>query len=125
MKNFQKSNRWKYIIQSKPFLIFLGIVILVFFYSMFSFANKMEETKKNRQIIEDKIAELEKSKETFSSDIGKLKTERGQEGIIREKYGVAKEGENMILIVEDKNSTQKREDEDSGGFFSWLKNLLQ
>jgi len=125
MRNFQKGSRWKYIVQSKLFLIFFGIVILVFIYSMFSFASKMEETRKNRQIIEDKIAELEKSKETFNSEIEKLKTEKGQEEIIREKYGVAKEGENMILVVDDKNSTQTEENENSGGFFSWLKNLFK
>lgn len=125
MKNFQKGSKWKYVMQSKIFLIFFGIAILVFIYSMFSFASKMEETRKNRKIIEDKITELEKSIQTFNSDISKLKTERGQEEIIREKYGVAKEGENMILVVDDKNSAQTGENENSGGFFSWLKNLFK
>jgi cell division protein FtsB len=111
--------------QSKPFLIFLGIVILVFIFSTFSFMSKMEETIKNRKIEEAKIAELEKSKEKLNSDISKLKTEAGVEEIIRENYGVAKEGENMIMITDDKNSPAAQPKADEGGFFSFLKNLFK
>ena len=125
MRNFQKKERFKRLMQSKPFLIFLGIVILVFIFSTFSFKSKMEETIKNRKIEEAKIAELEKSKEKLNSDISKLKTEAGVEEIIRENYGVAKEGENMIMITDDKNSPAAQPKADEGGFFSFLKNLFK
>ena len=85
----------------------------------------MEETGKNRKIVEDKITELEKSKEKLNSDITKLKTEQGIEESIREKFGLAKEGENMILIIDDKNSSEIPKNTDSGGFFSFLKNLFK
>jgi len=125
MRNFQKKERLKYIMQSKPFLVFLGIAIIAFFFSMFSLMNKMEETSKNRKIIEDKIAELEKSKEQFNSEIIKLKTEEGIEESIREKFGLAKEGENMIMIVDEKNSSETQKEADSSGFLSFLKNLFK
>lgn len=125
MRNFQKGGKLKHIMQSKPFLIFLGVIILAFIYSMFGFIGKMEETSKNREIVEDKVLELEKSREKLDSDITKLKTEKGIEKNIREKFGLAKEGENMILVVEDKNLPEVPKNTDSGGFFSWLKSLLQ
>ena len=125
MRNFQKGGKLKHIMQSKPFLIFLGVIILAFIYSMFGFIGKMEETSKNREIVEDKVLELEKSREKLDSDITKLKTEKGIEENIREKFGLAKEGENMILVVEDKNLPEVPKNTDSGGFFSWLKSLLQ
>jgi cell division protein FtsB len=92
---------------------------------MFSLVKKMDETTKNKQLVENKIIELEQSKEKLNSDINKLKTEQGVEESIREKFGLAKEGENMILVVDDKNAPQTDKNEDSGGFFSWLKNLLR
>ena len=124
MRNFQKKERFKRLMQSKPFLIFLGIVILVFIFSTFSFMSKMEETIKNRKIEEAKIAELEKSKEKLNSDISKLKTEAGVE-IIRENYGVAKEGENMIMITDDKNSPATQPKADEGGFWSIIKSWFK
>lgn len=125
MRSFQKNGKLKHVMQSKLFLIFLGIVILVFVFSVFSFWGKMEETSKNRKIAEDKITELEKSKEKLNSDIANLKTEKGVEENIRNKFGLAKEGENMILIVDDKGSSEVPKNTNSGGFFSWLKSLFQ
>jgi cell division protein FtsB len=87
--------------------------------------SKMKETIKNRKIVEDKIIELEKSKTELSSEINKLKTEKGIEEVIRENYGVAKEGENMIMITDDKNSTAIQPKTDEESFFSFLKNLFE
>ncbi|PIR69020.1 hypothetical protein COX93_00880 [Candidatus Nomurabacteria bacterium CG_4_10_14_0_2_um_filter_30_12] len=125
MRNFQKKGRFENIMQSKPFLIFFGVLILFFIFSMFGFMNKMEDTSKNRKIVEDKILELEKSKEKLNSEISKLKTEKGVEESIREKFGLAKEGENMILVVDEKNSLIEGKKTNSNGFFSFLKNLFK
>lgn len=85
--------------------------------------NKMQVTIENRKIAENKVAELEKEKKRLSSDISKLKSQDGVEESIREKFGLAKEGEGMIVVVEDKNPPQTPKQK-PGGFFSFLKNLF-
>lgn len=125
MRNFQKRERLKYIMQSKLFLMFLSIVIFTFIYSMFSFINKMEETGKNRKIVEDKITELEKSKEKLNSDIIKLKTEKGIEESIRERFGLAKDGEGMIMVIDDKNQIKTQKEPESGVFWSVIKSWFK
>ena len=85
---------------------------------------KAVETSKNKKMAESKVAELEVEKEKLSSDIARLKTEAGVEENIREKFGLAKEGEALIVVVDDKNKNDGA-DEDSGGFFSFLKNLFR
>jgi len=125
MKDFQKRGKWEYVMQSKPFLIFFGVLILFFIFSMFGFMNKMEDTSKNRKIAEDRILELEKSKEKLNSEISKLKTEKGVEESIREKFGLAKEGENMILVVDEKNPLEVQKEEDNKGFWSTIKSWFK
>ncbi|MFA4975076.1 MAG: septum formation initiator family protein [Candidatus Paceibacterota bacterium] len=125
MRNFQKNGEKKHFMQSKIFLIFLCIVILVFFFSMFSFVDKMRDTQKNKDIIKDKIAELEKSKQTFNSEITKLKTEEGIEENIREKFGVVKEGENLMMVVDDKNPLVEEKEENNKDFWSIIKSWLK
>ena len=125
MRSFQKSGRLRYVIQSKLFLIFLGIIILAFLFNIFSFMNKMGETSKNKETIEDKVTELEKSKEKLNFEIIKLKTEKGIEENIREKFGLAKKGEEMIVIIEDKSSEEAEKKTDSEGFFSFFKNWFK
>ncbi len=125
MRSFQKKGRWKKITQSKMFLMFLGILILIFVFSVFSFMGKMEETSKNKKIVEDKIAELEKSKEKLNEDINKLKTDEGVEENIREKFGLAKEGENMIMIIDDKNQAETPKKDTSFNLFTTIESWFR
>lgn len=125
MRSFQKKRGLKRLMQSRPFLIFFGILLLVFIVNMFSFLGRMEETRKNKQLLQNKILELEKSKTKLESDISSLKTEKGIEENIREKFGVAKEGEDMIMIVDDKNSTPIDQKADSGQFLSTFKSWFK
>ena len=124
MRNFQKKSKARNIMQSKPFLVFLGLIIIVFVFSIFGFVSKMEETAKNKKIVENKIAELEKSENVYSSDIANLKTQQGVEENIREKFGLAKDGENMIMITND-NTNIATQNTNSSGFFSFFKNLFK
>lgn len=125
MKNFQKSNKFKNIVQSKPVLFLLVILILFFIWNMIGLFDKMQDTVKNRKIVEDKINELQKDKEKLSFDIASLNTDKGIEESIRNKFGLAKEGEDMIVVVEDKNLSEVKKGEETKGFFSFLKNLLK
>ena len=124
MKSFQQKSGWRNILHSRPVLAVLGILVLVFAYGVIGFMGKMTVTKENKKIAENKVAELEKQKEKLSVDIDKLKTGEGVEESIREKFGLAKEGEGVIVIVEDEN-TAELEKKDKGGFFSFFTNWFK
>ncbi len=119
MKNFQDKKGQKNILHSLPVLVFLGIVLLFFTWGVFRFLVKMGDTSKNRNIAEMKVAELEKSKDKLTLDIQSLKTEKGLEENIRDKFGLAKEGEGLIVVVDEKNSSKEEEKPKQ----SWFKSL--
>ena len=124
MRNFQEKRGWKNIVQSKPFLILFGIVILIFSWNVFGLWNKMQETVKNKKIVEDKVALLKQQKENISSEINSLNTVEGKEKFFRENLGLAKEGEDMTVVVEDKNPPMSPT-QTSGGFWSFLKSWFK
>lgn len=124
MRNFQQKRVWRNIMQSKPVLILLGILILFFAWSVLGLWNKMGETSKNKKIAEEKVTLLEQQKENILSDINSLNTPEGKEKLFREDYSLAKEGENLIVIVEDKNPSAASA-KPSSGFWSFLKNLFK
>ena len=74
MRNFQQKRGIGNIVRSRPILFLLGILVLFFAWGVIGFLGKMEITRQNRKIAENKIAEFEKEKEKLSSDIAKLKT---------------------------------------------------
>ena len=125
MRNFQKKRVWRNILQSRPVLVLLGAIILIFAWSVLGFWNKMEETGKNKQAVENKVAELKEQKEKLLADINSLQTEEGKEKFFRENYGLAKEGENVIVGVEDKTPPAPPKTSFSDDFFSFLKNIFK
>ena len=124
MRNFQRKGNFGNILQSKPALIFFGIIILIFAWSVLGFWNKMQDTAKNKKIVEDKVAELKQQKEKLNSDINSLNTDRGKEKVFRENFGLVKEGEDLIVVVDDKNPPPAP-DASSTGFWSFLKSLFK
>ena len=83
----------------------------------------MRETEKNKEIVEEKITLLKQQKENYSSEIENLETDKGKEKFFRESLGLAKDGEGLIIVVEDKNPPVAPEE--SSPFWSFLKSLFQ
>ncbi len=123
MKNFQQKGRWKNIMQSKPILFLLGVIIVIFAWNVLGFLNKMRETEKNKEMVEAKVSLLKKQMENLSLEIESLKTDEGKEKFFRENLGLVKEGEDLIVVVEDKNAPIIPEE--NSGFWSFLKNIFK
>lgn len=124
MKNFQPQRRRNVIWNSKLFLIILGVFMLFFTWNLIGFLGKLNDTKRNEKIAEDKVVELREAKAKLGADISKLSTEEGVEENIREKFGLAKEGEGLIVIVDEKD-LPKDKSKEKKGFINWVKNLLK
>ena len=125
MRNFQEKNKLKKIMQSKPILIILAIIVILFIWNIVGLTGKLQETYKNKKIEQEKISDLEKRKEKLSTDIEKLGTDKGKEEAIRENFGMVKDGEQVIVIVDDKNQAETPEESQNKGFFSFFKNLFK
>ncbi len=124
MRNFQHRDKFKHIFQSWPVLAILGVIILFFAWNVLLFVGKMRATIEKKNIAETQVAGLLQKKEKLTEDIEKLKTEEGREESIREKFGLVKEGEGVIVVVDEKEK-DKKEPTDSGGLFSFFKKLFK
>jgi len=120
MRSFQQKRRWRSLLESWPVLILCGILLLMFAWSVLSFFGKMRTARENRALAEAKVAELTAKKAKLSSDIEKLKTDEGKEEIFRENFGLAKAGEGLTVIVEDKNNKSNTENNDNDRWYSFL-----
>ena len=125
MRKFQQKREWRDILQSKPVLILLGFIIIAFTWNVYGLLTRMQETVKNRKIEEDKITGLRERKDKLTADINNLKTENGVEENIRDKFGLVKDGEGMVVVVDDKDQANAVKAAQSSGFWSFLKNLFK
>jgi len=125
MRNFQEKSKWQKFFESKPALVFFSLFIIFFAWNVLGFWGKMENTYKNKQLAEKKVEELRIDKEKLSTDIAKLETDTGIEETIRNKFGLSKEGEEVIMIVEDEKEQEARIEDDVSGVFSFFRNLFK
>lgn len=118
MKEFNKRKRLKRILYSKFSIILL--ILALFFTARASFylflkqnesQNKEEKAKQELSLLKSRLAALE-------GEIGRLNTEGGIEEEIREKFKVAKENENVVVIVNNEEEKEVPVEK-----LSFLKNL--
>lgn len=125
MGSFQENKGLKNIVYSWPVLIFLFIILLFFALGVIRFTVKMLETAKNRKIAEIKTLNLTQAKIKLTNDIENLKTEKGIEENIREKFGLAKEGEGLIVVVDEKKVGVVEDKEKQNWFTSLFKKWVK
>jgi cell division protein FtsB len=108
-------------------LAFLFFIVLFFGYKIIDLIKIERETTEKKNLVLDQIEDLKKREVSLSSDISKLQTEEGKENIIREKYQVVKEGEKMVIIVDEnnKNDSQLEQNKTDHGFFEWFKSVFK
>ena len=123
MRNFQAKRPFRKFLESWPVLAVLAILAVFFTWQVIGFWSKMENTRKNREIAENKVMELREAKIKLDEDIKDLQTPDGIEENIRNKFGLGKVGEGVIVVVEDKNKATIPEEEND--FFSFWKNLFK
>jgi len=95
----------------------LSIVVLVLVWAVWGIARKEEIA---RSAVDDRKAELAVLKErkaVFEQNLAELSTERGQEATLRQNHGVARAGEEVIIVVPPK-------EDELDPHMPWYKRLL-
>lgn len=103
MMEFQEKRRVKKALYSKITLVLLLFLLFIILRGVWGVYQKQKYTKDNLEKVEDNLAELKEREERLSAEIDWLKTENGMEQEIREKYGLVKPGEEVIIIVDKKD----------------------
>ncbi len=124
MKRYQKSKDWRSYLETWPVLAMLSVLVLIIGWGVLGLIGGLRDTIKNKNIARAKVAELAERKERLAYDIENLETDAGKEKIFRENYGLAKEGEEVIIIVDDK-SLEKDKNKDKKGVFGAFKNWFR
>jgi cell division protein FtsB len=125
MANFKKTN---YKFWHSPIaLVFLFVALVFFGYKIIDLIKKDMETTHNKDLVLDQITSLRERETSLNTDISKLGTAEGKEEIIRDKYQVAKQGEEMVTIVDNNSgdNSQSQTGTVSHGFWAFIKKLFK
>lgn len=102
MREFSQKRKVRRLMYSPISLIFLFIILFLVVKGSFGIYQKYSLSKNELQNSQADLQVLEEKKENLETKIDRLQTETGIEKEIRSKFDVAREGEKLIVIVEDK-----------------------
>ena len=108
----------KKILYSWPILILLLLIVLLVGKGVWGVYQSERVSLANRVSSEKEYGELKARGESISSEIELLKTDKGIETEIRDKFRVVKEGEQLAIII---NSVEKQEEISVRGDSFWKK----
>jgi len=121
MREFKQRQKIKSRIYSKYTIAFLFLVLVLLLNGTWGIFQKMTESKGKLEASEDRYESVKKRHEALDSQIKHLGTETGLEEEIRTRYNLSREGENVIVLVDNKDASDDSNanaNNDNGGFWS-------
>ena len=122
--DFHQKSKIRGVMYHKVTLGILAVITLVMLHSTWSVYQKKVESEGLKQISLQNVKELEERNAALVAKIGRIDTQPGLEEEIRSKFSVAKDNENVVVIIpnqSEKASTTPK----SVNFWAKIKNLLQ
>lgn len=95
----------------------LSLTALWLLFMVFGIARKEEIARHAVKNTQAELAELEERRIALEANMAELSTARGQEATVRQAYGVAKPGEEVIIVV-------PAEEEEAPPKIPWFKRLM-
>ncbi len=96
LKKRQKARKRLY---SKVSIFGLVLLLLVLVRPTWSIFKKSFESKKNLSVAQVELADLEVHKRQLEKNVAYLQSDYGRDQEIRDKFGMTKNGETMVVIV--------------------------
>jgi cell division protein FtsB len=122
---FQEKRKVKRLIYSRLTLVILLIILVLMLRSVWGVYEKAQLTKENLNKTTNDLAGLKEREQILSAEIEQLKTNSGVEKEIREKYGLVKPGEEVIVIVNKNDDLISDSDLDDLSFWQKILKWLQ
>ena len=105
----EKRKIWK-ILYSKTVLILLILLAIFLSNSVYNRFVVTQETKVKLEERKASLESLEERADILDEKVRHLENERGIEEELRNRFDVAKEGEQVIIILDDKNAQDKNDE---------------
>lgn len=111
------------IISWATLIVFAGLTVFIVG-AVWNVYQKAELTKENAERIQTRLTELQAREAELEASVSSLQTDFGVESEIRDKYGFIKEGEEVVVIIDDKQAEQNETTSEKKGFWEKLLNIF-
>lgn len=106
----------------REYLIAAGlfVVVCLLAWAVWGIAQKEEIARSAMNERKAELAQLEARRDAFAANLDELSTMRGQEATLRQNHGVAKAGEEVIIVVPNEEEDMQPHQSPWERFLSWI-----
>lgn len=101
MREFQKKHKFKRRLYSLPVLLVLLLLLFAVFNGAYNMYDKYSRNSAELDQALEEAERMRERKEELTEELAYLETRKGVEEEIRNKYDVVKEGEKVVVIIDD------------------------
>ncbi|MBP9760478.1 MAG: hypothetical protein KBD24_03910 [Candidatus Pacebacteria bacterium] len=105
MFDFHEKRKLQHFLHSRYFLAFMCLPVGFLSYAAYNAYTAERESHMRRVELQAELATLETRAKTLEDNIARLEDPYGIEAELRQRYEVGREGEEAIVLVEQKSST--------------------
>ncbi len=113
MDDFRTRQRRRKVLSSNITIIVLLVVIGVFSKEVWDIYTKERHARESLNHAAARYADLSERKDFLDAEITMLEDEEGVEWKLRERFGIAKPGERVIVLVDEEATTTVQEHTES------------
>ena len=126
MLQFEEKRKFRKVLYSKATLCLLFLVLAFIGRATYRVYEKERDSAENLAIVERQYNDLQKRDDNLHADIKRLSSSPGIEKELRDKFRVAKEGEQMAVIVDSQASTESENEPPAMPWYvqlwNWIRN---
>jgi flagellar biosynthesis/type III secretory pathway M-ring protein FliF/YscJ len=111
---------WRSFMASPAAVLLSFLLFAIVSYSLISVIPKQKKAQSAKMEAQNELQDARDQKDALKGEIGLLSSDFGREKALREKFGVVKEGEEIIVLVN--NEEEQKEEKKSP--FEWISQLF-
>lgn len=114
MLELQAKQKWRKRLYSRPIFVILLLMTVLGIKGTVNVYEKKLESEENLRKITEEVGAMRERELQLAAQIGRLETDQGVEEEIRKKFSVVKDGEQMVVLVDDESATSAPAEEEKG-----------
>lgn len=124
MSSLKKQRLVSRLARSPMSYVTLFLLSALFIWSATGVYSKSRLAKERLESARGRLLAMEEQRSKLAADLEYANTPFGEEKALREKFNVVKEGENVIMIVEEEPVAETKTTENMGRFEAWLRKIF-
>ncbi len=105
MFDFHQKRKMRTIFNSRVTQVILVVLSLMVLWSAYDRYLVAKEMSEKRYALEKEMSDLNERQETLGAEVKYLSSERGIEAEMRREFDIAREGEQVVIILDDEVAT--------------------